>query len=41
MYCWSVIVVYKICGSVLDVYRVLVICGSVVVVCEYHDRSSK
>jgi hypothetical protein len=32
MYCGSVIVVYEFCGSVLDVYGDLVICGSVVVV---------
>ena len=38
MYCGSVIVVYEFGGRVLDVYGVLVIFGSVVVVCEY-DRS--
>jgi hypothetical protein len=35
MYCGSVIVVYEFGGRVLDVYGVLVIFGSVVVVCEY------
>ena len=38
MYCRSVIVVYEFGGRVLDVYGVLVLFGSVVVVCEY-DRS--